>query len=631
MAKQITIKCGKSKNKYASGVTAADVAKDKKIDALAASVNDKLVDLSTKIRKDSEIIFVTYDTHEGKEIFHHSTAHLMAQAVIKLYPKALPTIGPTIEGGFYYDFDHSPFSPSDLKGIEKEMRKIVTEKLEVKRKQIPYKEALKLFKKNKYKIELIKEFEKEGKKVSVYQQGKFIDLCRGPHIPNTSYLKAFKLTKVSSAYWRADSKKDSLQRIYGVSFPKESQLKNYLRLKLEAAKRDHRKIGKELDLFSFHEEGTGFPFWHNKGMIIWDEVMNYMKAMLKKNNYQEVRAPLILNKELWLKSGHWDHYKNNMYFTLIDGQEHAVKPMNCPGHILIYKNSIHSYRDLPIRMGEFGLVHRHEMSGVLAGLFRVRSFTQDDAHVFCTEDQLKDEIKKLIDFVTEVYSTFGFKDYQIELSTKPQDSMGSDDMWKNAENALSAALKEKKIDYKINPGDGAFYGPKIDFHIKDCMGRSWQCGTIQVDFSMPERFDLTYEGKNNKKHRPVMLHRAILGSMERFIGIMIEHYAGKMPAWLSPVQVKIITVADRFNKYAEGVKAKLEEEGVRVEVDNKKETIGRKVREAQIQKINYILTVGEKEEKTKTIAVRTRDNKVKMGVKPDKFLKDIVKEIKEKR
>jgi len=630
--KQITVRFNEKKKKYPVGITVEEIAEDKNIkDALAASINDRPFDLMTAVKKDSKIDFITFDTHEGQEIFHHSSAHLMAQAVKRLYPKAKPTIGPSIEGGFYYDFGNEPFSTSDLKKIEKEMRKIASQKIRIERMEVSYKEAVKLFKNNPYKTELIKEFEKEKSKITVYKQGEFIDLCRGPHVPNTGYIKAFKLTKVSGCYWHGDAKNKPLQRIYGVSFPEEKQLKEYLRLGHEAAKRDHRKLGKELDLFSFHDEGTGFPFWHNKGIIILDEVLNYMKILLRKKGYEEIRTPLILNKELWLMSGHWDHYKNNMYFTKIDDIEHAVKPMNCPGGMLVYKSSIHSYKELPLKVGEFGLVHRHELSGVLSGLFRVRSFTQDDAHVFCTEEQLKDEIIKLIELVTEVYSTFGFKDYHIELSTRPEDSMGSDEMWKTAEKALSDALKDGKTDYKINPGDGAFYGPKIDFHIKDCMGRNWQCGTIQVDFSMPERFDLTYDGKDNKKHRPVMVHRAILGSLERFIGILIEHYAGKLPLWLSPLQARIITVADRFLPYAEDIKKKLDENGIRVDIDTRAESISKKVRDAQALKINYILTVGEKEKEAKTIAIRTRDNKVKMGVKVEKFLKDLKKEIEEKR
>ncbi len=619
---------GKTKN-YDKGVSIKDIVNDlNKQGIVAATLNDKLVDVSVKVNKDSDIELIDFNSHEGKEVFHHSSAHVLAQAVLRLFPKAKLTIGPTVEGGFYYDIDIRPLNPEDLEKIEAEMKKIVDEKLEIKKHVVSKEKALRMFKDNPYKKEMIKELPKT-EKISYYEQGEFKDLCRGPHVPHTRMIKAFKLTKVSSAYWRGDAKNKSLQRIYGVSFPDRKLLKEFLILQEEAKKRDHRNIGKELDLFSFHKEGAGFPFWHDKGMIIWDGIMGYMKNLLRSKGYQEISTPIILNKDLWLKSGHWDHYQESMYFTMIDKVEHAVKPMNCPGGLLVYKNSVHSYRELPLKAGEFGLVHRHELSGVLSGLFRVRSFTQDDAHVFCTEKQLKDEIKKLIGLIIEVYSAFGFKDYQLELSTRPEDSMGSDKMWNNAEKSLSEALSDLKLDYQLNPGDGAFYGPKIDFHIKDCMKRSWQCGTIQVDFSMPERFELTYEGKDGKKHRPVMLHRAILGSFERFIGILIEHYGGRLPLWLSPVQVKVLTVSDSFNKYAKEVVKELAGAGVRVELDEKSESISKKVRTAQHQKINYVVVIGEKEQKNKTLAIR-KGNDVEMGVKVGTFLKRLLKEIDDK-
>ncbi|MFH1607133.1 MAG: threonine--tRNA ligase [Nanoarchaeota archaeon] len=636
MLKKIKIQFpDKSKKEYEQGIKASSIAEGigpgLAKAAVAVSVNNHLQDLEKPITKDAKIEFVTFDTHEGQKVFHHSSAHILAQAVKRLYPKAKPTIGPAIEGGFYYDFDIKPLNQDDLKKIEQEMQKIVDENLEIKREELSKKEALKLFKDNEFKKEMIEELGKDGQTISIYRQENFFDLCRGPHVPNTCKIKAFKLTKVSGCNWKGDVNNKSLQRIYGVSFPNKKQLNKYIQLQEEAAKRDHRKIGKELDLFSFHEEGAGFPFWHNKGLIIWEEVLNYMKGVIKRENYQEIKTPIILNKSLWLRSGHWNHYKESMYFTKIDGIEHAVKPMNCPGGLLVYKNNIHSYKELPLKAGEFGLVHRHEMSGVLAGLFRVRCFTQDDAHVFCTEKQLTDEIKKLIESIIAVYNTFGFKEYQIELSTKPEDAMGSDEMWEKAEEALRVALKKAKIDYKLNPGDGAFYGPKIDFHIKDCMGRSWQCGTIQVDFSMPERFELTYEGKDGKKHQPVMVHRAICGSLERFIGIVIEHYAGKLPLWLSPVQVKILTVADRFSSYAEIIGEQIKKAGLRVEVDNRTESVGKKIREAQLSKANYILVVGETEEKEKTVNIRTFFNKVLGAKKVEPFIKELLKEIEEKR
>ncbi len=559
----------------------------------------------------------------------HSTSHILAQAVKKLFPDAKLGIGPAIEDGFYYDLDvKEAFTPEDLKKIEYEMNQLIRQNLDFKKKVMSKKEAKKLFKDEPYKLELIDEL--EGDKATIYTQGDFTDLCKGPHVKNSRVLKAFKLTKIAGAYWRGDSKNKMLQRIYGIVFHDKEELKKYLTLAEEAKKRDHRKIGQDMGLFSMHDEAPGMPFFHDKGTFIFNTLIDFMRKEMKKRDYEENITPIILNKELWLRSGHWDHYKENMYFTKIDKADYAVKPMNCPGNLLIYKTKVHSYRELPLKAGEFGLVHRHELSGVLAGLFRVRAFTQDDAHIFCEENQLKDSIIELIGLCDFTYKTFGFT-YEVELSTRPEKAMGSKETWDKAENFLKQALASKKIKYKINEGEGAFYGPKIDFHLKDCIGRKWQCGTIQVDFSMPEKFDLTYEGKDGKQHRPVMVHRAIYGSLERFMGILIEHYAGKFPMWLSPVQVKILTVAERFNNYADKVAEEMKQAGLRVETDKRAESISKKVREAQLAKINYILVVGEKEVKDETVAIRTRDNKVHGPKKVDKFIQDCLKEVEEKR
>ncbi len=558
----------------------------------------------------------------------HSAAHMLAQSVKKLFPDAKLGIGPAIEDGFYYDFDvKEPFSPEDLKKIENEMNNLIREKLDFKKKNISKKDAKKLFKDEPYKLELIEDL--EGDKVSIYTQGDFTDLCKGPHVENSKLLKAFKLTKIAGAYWKGDSKKKMLQRIYGIVFHEKEDLKKYITMIQEAEKRDHRKIGQKLDLFSMHDEAPGMPFFHDKGTFIFNKLIDFMRNELTKRNYEENKTPIILNKDLWQRSGHWDHYKENMYFTKIDAIDFAVKPMNCPGNLLLYKTKVHSYKELPLKAGEFGLVHRHELSGVLAGLFRVRAFTQDDAHIFCEPDQLKNSIIELIELCDYVYKTFGFT-YEVELSTKPEKAMGSEELWDKAEKFLKQALNAKNIKYKINEGDGAFYGPKIDFHLKDCIGRKWQCGTIQLDFSMPEKFNLTYEGKDGMKHRPVMLHRAIYGSLERFLGILIEHYAGKFPLWLSPVQVRVLTIADRFNDYADKVAKEMKEAGLRTEVDERAESISKKVREAQLSQINYILVIGENEVKGKTVNVRTRDNKVHGAKKVDSFIKELLEEV-EKR
>ena len=591
--------------------------------AFASKINGELKDLKTELKPNDKIILLNFKSEEGKKIFWHSTAHLMAQAVLSLFPDAKPTIGPAIEEGFYYDFDIKALNPDGLKKIEKKMKELVHDKIPIIREEIDLKEAKELFKNNPYKLELIKDL---GKNISIYKQGDFVDLCRGPHVPNTSFLKYFKLLKVSGAYWRANVKNKQLQRIYGISFPTKEELTNYLTIKKEAEKRDHRKIGRELDLFSFHEEGPGFPFLHPNGMIIFNELLKYWREVHRENGYSEVKTPIILNKELWVQSGHWDHYKNNMYFTKIDNKEFAVKPMNCPGGILIYKSKIRSYKEFPLKLAEIGLVHRHELSGVLYGLFRVRAFTQDDAHIFIEEPQIEDAILDVINLVDKIYKKFGFT-YMVELSTRPDDYMGSLELWNKAEASLKKALEHADLKYKINEGDGAFYGPKIDFHIKDCIGRTWQCATIQLDFQMPERFNLTYEGKDGKKHTPVMIHRVVYGSIERFMGILIEHFAGKFPVWLAPVQVILLTVTDRNIKYANELKEEMFKRGIRVEIDDRAESLPKKVRDAQIKRIPLIITIGDKETEKKTIAIRTLDGKVKFDVKPEEFINKVLDNI----
>tara|TARA_Y100000310_G_C20682951_1_gene817129 strand:+ start:197 stop:1900 length:1704 start_codon:yes stop_codon:yes gene_type:complete len=562
------------------------------------------------------------------DTIRHSAAHVLAQAVKELFPKIKLGIGPSIENGFYYDFDKKQgFSPEDLDKIEKKANEIIKKDLKLEKKEVSKQKAKNMLKDEPYKLELLEDL--KGK-ITFYQQGDFIDLCAGPHLKSTKEIKAFKILKTAGAYWKGDSKNKMLQRIYGTAFYDKKELRKYLNMLEEAKKRDHKKLGEQLDLFSFHEEGPGFPFFHPKGVRLYNELVNFWKNIHKKNGYEEIKTPIILNKNLWLQSGHWDNYKENMYFTKIDNKENAIKPMNCPGGILVYKSSLHSYKEFPLRMGELGLVHRHELSGVLSGLFRVRSFTQDDAHIYCTEKQLEEEIINVIKLSQEIYETFGLT-YELELSTRPEKSIGSKKMWDNAESSLEKALKKLKLKYQLNQGDGAFYGPKIDFHIKDSLGRSWQCGTIQVDFSMPEKFNLEYTDNDGKRHRPVMIHRAILGSLERFLGILIEHYAGKFPLWLSPVQVKILTVTDRSNKFAKELEEKFKENDIRTEIDNRNESISKKVRDAQNQKINYMITIGDKEIKSKKLAIRTRDGKVSFNVSIDKFIKDLQKEIKDKK
>lgn len=561
------------------------------------------------------------------EKLRHSCSHVLAQAVKKLFPKAKLGIGPAIEDGFYYDFDGVDFKEEDLERIEKEMHKTIKENQKFEELDVTKKKAEQMLKDEPYKLELLQEL--KGK-ITFYKNNDFIDLCKGPHVKSTGEIKAFKLMKIAGAYWKGDSNRPMLQRIYGVAFKTEKELRQYLHFLEEAEKRNHIKLGKELGIFSMHEEAPGFPFFHPKGMIIWNELMKYWKEEHNKEGYSEVKTPIILNKNLWEQSGHWEHYKENMYFTKIDQKDFAVKPMNCPGGILIYKTNLHSYRELPLRVAEIGLVHRHELSGVLNGLLRVRCFHQDDAHIYCMEEQIKEEVIRIIRLTDRMYKTFQLE-YHMELSTKPENHIGSDDMWEAAEKALKDALEEIKANYKLNPGDGAFYGPKIDFHIKDALGRTWQCATIQLDFAMPERFKLTYEGSDCKKHAPVMLHRTVYGAIERFLGILIEHYAGKFPVWLSPVQVVLMTVTERNNRFANEILGRMKEEGIRAELDDRAETINKKVRDNQVRKIPYMITIGDKEQENKTLAIRTRDGKIKFGIKINDFLEEVTKEIRERR
>ena len=551
----------------------------------------------------------TFENPEYRKTYWHTCSHVLAQAMKRLHPEVKLAIGPAIENGFYYDFDTpEPFSETQLAELEAEMRKICKEKLKLERFELPRAEAIQFMeeKGEPYKVELIHDLPEDAT-ISFYKQGEFTDLCAGPHLDSTGRIKgnAIKLTACNAAYWRGDSNRQTLQRIYGVAFPKKDELDEYLAKIEEAKRRDHRKLGKELGLFMMTEEGPGFPFFLPKGMTLKNTLLEYWRECHKRYGYVEISTPIILNQDLWHRSGHWDHYKDNMYTTVIDGEDYAVKPMNCPGGMLVYKNEPHSYRDLPLRMAELGLVHRHEMSGALHGLFRVRCFTQDDAHIFMTPDQMKEEIKGVVRIFDEIYSTFGLT-YQIELSTMPEDHMGEEKVWQFAEETLQAAIQEMGKDFILNPGDGAFYGPKLDFHLADSLGRTWQCGTIQLDFQMPERFELEYVGEDGEKHRPVMIHRALLGSIERFIGVITEHFAGAFPTWLSPVQVKVLPITDRAAAYADQVAAQLDQAGYRVEVDHRNEKIGKKIREAQLEKIPYMLVVGDKEAESGQVAVRAR-------------------------
>ena len=601
-----------SKRQFESDVTVAEVAQNIGAGlaraALAGRVNDQLVDLSFVIREDSDLAIITDKNPEGLEVIRHSTAHLMAYAVKELFPDAQVTIGPVIEHGFYYDFSYTrPFTPEDLEKIEKKMTEIVNRDLPIIRKVLPRNDAVKYFKsiKENYKAEIIESIPAD-QEVSLYTEGEFTDLCRGPHVPSTGKLKVFKLMKVAGAYWRGDSKNEMLQRIYGTAWTNKEDLQNYLFMLEEAEKRDHRKLGKQLDLFHMQDEAPGMVFWHPKGWSIWQEVEHYMRKMFLDYGYQEVRTPTVMDKTLWEKSGHWQNYRDNMFTTSSENRDYAVKPMNCPGHIQIFNNTLHSYRDLPLRLAEFGSCHRNEPSGSLHGLMRVRGFTQDDAHIFCTEEQIKDEVAQFIVMLFKAYQDFGFKDVLVKLSTRPEKRVGSDETWDKAESALKAALVENKLEFDLQPGEGAFYGPKIEFTLKDSLGRLWQCGTIQLDFNLPERLGAEYVTEDNSRKHPVMLHRAIVGSMERFIGILIEHYSGAMPLWLAPTQAVILNIADAHASYASKVMDELKKNHIRCDSDLRNEKITYKIREHSLQKIPYLLIVGEKEMEAGQVAVRTR-------------------------
>jgi threonyl-tRNA synthetase len=595
---------------------------------VAVRAGDRVIDLITPVHENLSVQLVFADKPDGLKVLWHSASHIMAQAVQDTFGKVQLGIGPSIANGFYYDFKLvDTLSDSEFDRVEARMREIIQENQPFLRRTLSKKDATTLFsdRDEPFKLELIQDI--EDQEVSVYENGKFIDLCRGPHVPSTGYVKHTKLLNVAGAYWHGDERNPVLQRIYGIAFQDKKALKTHLIALEEAKKRDHRRLGKELDLFSFHLEGPGFPFWHPKGVVLFNEISDYMRSVLNLRDYQEVKTPMILNEELWHRSGHWDNYKENMYFTHIDEQNFAVKPMNCPGGMLIYRSQPHSYRDLPLKYSEMGLVHRHEKSGVLHGLFRVRQFTQDDAHVFCLQEQLEVEIIKLIELVEEVYSTFGYKDYQIELSTRPSKSIGSAEMWEKAEEALKRALQKKEVTYQVNPGEGAFYGPKIDYHIRDSLGRMWQCGTIQVDFSMPERFNLEYIGADGNKHRPVLIHRAILGSVERFIGILIEHLGGDFPVWLAPVQSIVIPVSEKHLSYGDKIFQELRSSGIRCHLDRRNEKVGYKIRDAETQKIPYMLIVGDKEIEGNTISLRRRKQGDLGGMSVAQFLQRVQDEI----
>ena len=595
----------------AAGSSAGDLLKAEFADDfksyLAVRVDDRLTDLFTPIEQDSEIVPVTFADEDGKKVFRHSCAHLLSMAVLELYPEAKLAIGPAIENGFYYDFDVEPaFKPDDLPVIEKTMNKLMRASFRPKRFTLPRAEAIALMEEKKapYKVELIRDLPEDAV-LSFYQMGDFIDLCAGPHLPNLNYLKAFKLTSIAGAYWRGDEHNKMLCRVYGTCFPTKAELDEYLTQLEEAKKRDHRRLGRELDLFDLRDEGPGFPFFYPKGMVLRNILEDYWREIHRREGYEEIKTPMMLNRGLWERSGHWDHYNNNMYTTKIDDMDFAIKPMNCPGGMLVYQRRLWSYRDLPLRSGELGLVHRHEKSGTLHGLMRVRCFTQDDAHIFMTPDQIKDEIKGVYHLIDQVYSLFGFP-YTVELSTRPENSIGTDEMWQQATEGLQGALDELGVPYTINEGDGAFYGPKIDFHLRDCIGRTWQCGTIQLDMNLPERFDLTYTGADGEKHRPVMIHRVVYGSLERFIGILTEQYGGAFPTWLAPVQVKIMTITNRSDAAAKELQSMLLSHRLRPELDLRNEKIGFKVREAQMMKIPYMFVLGDREAEDRTVTIRGR-------------------------
>lgn len=632
---KITLKDGSVKE-YAQAMSVIDIAKDLSEGlarvACAGEVNGEVVDLRTVLEQDCELNILTAKDEKGLAALRHTASHVMAQAVKRLYPNTKLAIGPSIADGFYYDMEFdTPLTSDDFGKIEAEMKKIIKEDLKIERFTKSREDAIAFMKEKgePYKVELIEDLP-EGEEISFYSQGEFVDLCAGPHLMSTKGVgKAFKIMSLAGAYWRGDEHNKMLTRLYATAFGKKEELEAYITMMEEAKKRDHRKLGKELGLFMMHEAGPGFPFFLPKGMVLKNTLLDYWRQIHKKAGYVEVSTPIILNRSLWETSGHWDHYKNNMYTTVIDGEDYAIKPMNCPGGVLVYASEPRSYRDLPLRVGELGLVHRHEKSGQLHGLMRVRCFTQDDAHIFMTPDQIKDEIKGVVALINEVYSLFGFE-YHVELSTRPEDSMGSDEDWEMATEGLRSALDEIGLPYVVNEGDGAFYGPKIDFHLVDCIGRTWQCGTIQLDFQLPQRFELEYIGADGEKHRPIMIHRVVFGSIERFIGILIEHFAGAFPTWLAPVQVKVLPISEKYMDYAESVQKKLDEAGIRVELDTRSEKIGYKIREAQQAKIPYMLVVGQKEEEDGTVAVRSRAAGDEGTKSLDAFIADIQKEIEAK-
>ena len=632
----VTLKGGEIRQ-YEAGTTALDVAKALGSGlykaACACKINGEPCDLRTALPDGCELAILTFDDAEGKHAFWHTASHIMAQAVKRLYPDVKLTIGPAIENGFYYDFDAGePLTPETLEKIEAEMKQIVKEALPLERFELSPNEAVKLMeaKNEPYKVELIGEHAGKGEPISFYRQGEFTELCAGPHLPDTGRVKAFKLTSCTGAYWRGDAKNQMLQRIYGTAFPKQAALDEYLARMEEAKKRDHRKLGKELELFTIMEEGPGFPFFLPKGMVLKNLLIDYWREIHREAGYQEISTPMILSRSLWERSGHWAHYKENMYTTVIDEKDYAIKPMNCPGGMLVYKTKPRSYRDLPLRVGELGLVHRHELSGALHGLMRVRCFTQDDAHIFMTPDQIKEEIKGVVALIDKVYGTFGFP-YKIELSTMPEDHMGELADWERATDALRGAITELGYAYEVNEGDGAFYGPKLDFHLQDCLGRTWQCGTIQLDFQLPERFELEYTGADGQKHRPIMIHRVVFGSIERFIGILIEHFAGAFPLWLAPEQVRILPISERHHEKAREIYQQLFNAGMRVEIDERSEKIGYKIREAQLQKIPYMLIIGDKEAESGTVSVRRRGEGDLGAVKTEAFLATALAEITAKQ
>ena len=624
------------KKEYENGTTIEQIVKDmgggfyKTV--CAVKINGTISDLRTAINEDCSLEFLTFDDEDGKKAYWHTSAHILAQAVGRLFGKVSFAIGPAIDNGFYYDFDlESTITPEDLPRIEEEMKKIIKEDFPIERFELSYDEAVALMKENgqNYKLELIEKHSKDGGKLTFYKQGEFVDLCAGPHLISTGRVKAIKLLNCTGAYWRGDSKGPMLQRIYGISFPKASELESYLQALEEAKKRDHRKLGRELELFDFFDEGRGFPFFLPNGMVLRNTLEDFWRKEHEKAGYVEIKTPIILNKELWLRSGHWDHYKDNMYTTQIDEEDHAIKPMNCPGGMLVYKNKMHSYKELPLRVAELGLVHRHELSGALHGLMRVRCFTQDDAHIFMTPEQIESEIIGVINLIDKFYSTFGFN-YHMELSTRPEDSMGSDEQWEVATNGLKNALEKLGREYVINEGDGAFYGPKIDFHLEDSLGRTWQCGTIQLDFQMPERFDLTYVGEDGEKHRPVMIHRVVFGSIERFIGILTEHFAGAFPVWLTPEQIRILPISEKFHDQALSLEKRLSECGLRPATDLRNEKIGYKIREAQLEKIPYMVVLGDKEIASQTVSVRHRNQGDLGSLTVEDFITKVKKEVAEK-